>query len=159
MLKKNIFLLFTSLIVILTITGCGGSNIAIEPNVDDVMIEISNQITLPEMADITKDRVDDYYEVDVSTIEDVQLIIAGSGFTPEEILVVKFNDVESAIAFESKMNNRLNQIKTLFENYGSPESADYINDCKIVVKNQYCLFVICEESDTVLKIFNDAFKA
>lgn len=157
MFKKNIFIICTSLLILLSFTSCGSE--VVEPNVSEVITQISNELSLPEMVDISIDRVDDYYEVDISTIADVQLIMAGSGYTPEEILVVKFQDSKSATEFESKMDNRLKQINSLFANYGSPESADYINDCKILVKNQYAFLAICEDSDTALKIFNDSFNA
>lgn len=158
MFKRNIFLICTSLIMLLIFTGCGASDV-IEPNVVEVMTEISNSLTFPEMVDINIDRIDDYYEVDVTKIKNSQLIMAGSGFTPEEILVVEFIDKETADDFKSKMDNRLKQINSLFENYGSPESGDYIANCKMVVKNQYAFFAICEDSDTALKIFNDSFNA
>lgn len=158
MLKKNIILLCTMFIVLLSFTGCGASaSEQIEPDVTAIITTINSQITFPEMVDISFDRVDDYYEIDVDAIEEVELIIAGSGASPEEILVVKFKESSDAQSFKSKMDNRLTQISTLFANYGSPESADHIQNCKIEVKNQYAFFAICENSDVALQIFNDAF--
>lgn len=159
MLKKNIILICTLFLVVLSFTSCGNENTVqqVEPDIATVMATINSQITFPEMVDISFDRVDDYYEIDVDSIEAVELIIAGSGASPEEILVVKFKESSDAQSFKSKMDNRLTQITTLFTNYGSPENADHIQNCKIEVKNQYAFFAICENSDVALQIFNDSF--
>lgn len=158
MFRKYIFVC-TLCLVLLCFTSCGSDEQVVEPDINAVMTSISSQISFPEMVDIGLDRVDDFYEVDVDAIEDVQLIIAGSGATPEEILVIKFKEADQAKSFEANMGNRLDQITTLFTNYGSPESADHIKNCKIQVKNQYAFFAICENSEVALQIFNDAFKA
>lgn len=157
MFKKNICIIVTSFLILFSFTGCSKGE-QVEPDITAVMSTINSQIAFPDMVDIALDRVDDYYEVDTTTVEEAQLIVAGSGYSPEEVLVIKFLDESDAKTFQSKMDNRLKQVTILFENYGNDASADQIKNCKIEVKNQYAFFAICEDSDTALQIFNDAFE-
>lgn len=159
MFNKNILVVCFTMLILFSFTGCGADEVQVEPDVSAIISSINSSISFPEMVDVNIDRIDDYYEVDVSTIDDVHLIFAGSGASPEEILVIKFFEEEQAKNFEDKMNNRLKQISTLFNNYGSAQSAEDIQNCKMQVKNQYAFLAICEDSNQALQIFNDAFNS
>lgn len=154
-MKKTISLLILSIILALTFSAC--STGTKEPAVTDIMKEIRSNIDLPDMAEIAKDRISGYYEIDASLIEEVEYIIAGSGVTADEIMVIKMQNTESVEAVLDEMEARKMQIADLFSTY-NPDEMTKVNDCVIESKDKYVFFAICNDNAMAKSIFENAFK-
>lgn len=153
MKKVLTFLLCT--LLFLGAAGCAKSEKT--PAVADIMKEIrAGDIDLPDMAEIPIERISGYYDISSDDIIELEYIIAGSGATPDEIMIVKAADDSVAKEIGDKMEDRKTQISDLFSTY-NPDEMSKVNSCVIEVKNEYAFFAICNDNDKAKKIFDSAF--
>lgn len=152
---KKVIASFFCILTLFAFAAC--SSTAKSPDVEAIMKEIrSGEIDLPDMAEIPLERISGYYDVNSDDIEQLSYIIAGSGATPDEIMIVKFTSADKAESMRSKMEERKAQISDLFTDY-NPDEMPKVNSCVIETKNEYAFFAICNDNQKAKDIFSGSF--
>lgn len=153
---KKVLTVVLSIIMLCSFAAC--SSPSKEPDVAAVMKSIREEtaIDLPEMAEMTVDRLDGFYDISADDVEAWSHVMAGSGATADEIIVGKFKTNEAATAFKPQMEARKAMLADLSEQY-TPEEMTKINSCIIEVKGKYVFFAVCNDNEKAKKIFTDSF--
>lgn len=151
---KRALVALMALIMVGAFTGCSSEQKQID--IQATMKSIRSEIDLPDMTDITKDSISGYYEVNPDDIVDMAYIIAGSGATPDEILIIQMSEADKVSEIKTMMEDRKKQITDLFENY-TPAEMPKVESCVIETKGTYAFFAICNDNAKAKKIFTDSF--
>ncbi len=151
---KKALIALMALIMTFTFAGCASENKTVD--ISTIMKTIRSEIDLPDMADITKDRISGYYEINPDDIVDMSYIIAGSGATTDEIFIVEMTDESKVAEVKTMMEDRKKQISELFETY-APNEMPKVKDSVIETKGKYAFFAICNDNAKAKKIFTDSF--
>lgn len=153
---KKVMTVVISLVMLCCLAAC--SSPAKEPDVANVMkaIRENSSIELPDMAEMTPDRLDGYYDISSDKVESWAHVMAGSGATADEIIVGKFKTTDDATAFKSQMESRKAMLADLSAQY-TPEEMTKINSCIMEVKDKYVFFAVCNDNEAAKKIFTDSF--
>ncbi|MFZ2538114.1 MAG: DUF4358 domain-containing protein [Oscillospiraceae bacterium] len=143
-----------ALIMTFTFAGCSTEKKTVD--IPTIMKTIRSEIDLPDMADITKDRISGYYEINPDDIANIAYIIAGSGATADEILIIEMIDDSKVAEVKTMMEDRKKQISDLFETY-APNEMPKVESCIIETKGNFAFFAICNDNAKAKKIFTDSF--
>ena len=154
-MKKLVSLISLATALLMIFTACAASQK--EPVSADIMKSIRGSVDLPDMAEIAKDKINGYYDIDQDKIAEIEYIIAGSGVTADEIMVIKMNDAKDVESVVSEMKARKEQIADLFSTY-NPDEVTKINTCVIESKGKYAFFAICNDNQKAKDIFDASFK-
>ncbi len=155
---KKFITLALSVAMIFSITACGKQ--AKNPNVSNIMSTIRSDIEFPDMGEIKKEALNQNYDFKPEQIEQIEqsaCIIAGSGITTEEVLILKMKDKTDMDAIRKVMETRLKNQTELFKSY-APDEVLKLNSAVIEVKGNYAFFAITNTKDSskAKKIFTDA---
>ncbi|MEG0692153.1 MAG: DUF4358 domain-containing protein [Oscillospiraceae bacterium] len=151
---KRALVALMALVMVVAFAGCSAQKK--EVDIQAIMKTIRSEIDLPDMADIPKDRLSGYYEINTDDIANMAYIIAGSGATTDEIFIVEMVDEAKVADVKTMMEDRKKQISDLFEAY-NPDEMPKVESCVIETKGKYAFFAICNDNAKAKKIFTDSF--
>lgn len=157
---KRFIALCLAFVMLLGLAGCAGTDgeEAKNPDVADVMAKLTSELTFPEMSEKTVDDLPyfGYDTLDVSKVEDMAFIIASSGLTAEEVLIVKMTEEAAAKELKALMEEHRDQVAATAEGY-TPEEMGKINSAVIEAKGQYAYFAITTDNEKAKTIFDESF--
>lgn len=151
---KRVFTAILVVAMLFAFAGCSGKEETAD--IQTIMKTIRSDIDLPDMADITKERVTAFYEVNTEDIKDMVCIMAGSGATADEIFIAEMTDKDKTADMKTALEDRKAQQIDLFKTY-NPSENDKLENCVIEVKGAYVFMAICNDNTKAKKIFTDAF--
>ena len=155
---KKMITLVLAVTLIFSMTACGKE--IKNPNVSDIMSTIRKDVEFPDMGEIKKETLNlnyDFSTEQVEQIDQVACIIAGSGITTDEVLILKMKDKTDMSAIRKIMETRLSTQTALFESY-APDEILKLKSAVIEVKGNYAFLAITNTKDSskAKKIFNEA---
>ena len=153
-MKKVGIAVATMMLIMITFVGCSAEKITMD--ITTTMQTIRSEIDLPDMAEIPLDRLSGYYEINTEDVVNISYVIAGSGATPDEIMIIELVDESNVAEVITMMEDRKTQISDLFETYAVDEMSK-VESCVIESKGNYVFFAICNDNDKAKKIFTDSF--
>ena len=151
-MKKIIYLLIMVL-SILTFSACGKATA--NPVAKDVAASIVSDFSSDSMTELSADRVNSYYDIDLKKLEDFSIYIEGSGGYADEVAIFKVKDNKDIEDIKASINDRIKNRLKDFDGYNSEELVK-IKDNLVLVKGKYILFVISENNDKAKSTFNAA---
>lgn len=151
-MKKIIYLLIM-ILSILTFSACGKATA--NPVAKDVTASIISDFSSDSMTELSADRVNSYYDIDLKKLEDFSIYIEGSGGYADEVAIFKVKDNKDIEDIKASINDRIKNRLKDFDGYNSEELVK-IKDNLVLVKGKYILFVISENNDKAKSTFNAA---
>ena len=151
-MKKIIYLLIMVL-SILTFSACGKATA--NPVAKDVTASIISDFSSDSMTELSADRVNSYYDIDLKKLEDFSIYIEGSGGYADEVAIFKVKDNKDIEDIKASIDDRIKNRLKDFDGYNSEELVK-IKDNLVLVKGKYILFVISENNDKAKSTFNAA---
>lgn len=151
---KRFIAVLLVVMMIFSFTACQGEEK--NPDVNEIMKSIRQEIEFPEMAEIDLVSLNGYYELDTNQIEQVAFIIAGGGATADEVLIIKMKDGFDMGELQTKMETRKNMQTDLFSTY-NPDENNKLSTAVIEIKGNYGFMAITNDNTKAKKAFNDAF--
>lgn len=164
-MKRYAKLLAVSAAILTLLTGCSnGSTSSAEssavevksPKAADITAKITEAIEFPGMAEVTADRLSNYYDIAAEDIEEFSLYICGSGAYPDEVAVFKMNSDDKANDVKALMDTRKEKLTATFTDY-TPEEMYKLEDAIIEVKGSYAIFVACKDNSTASSLIDECF--
>ena len=153
-MKKIIYLLIM-ILSILTFSACGKATA--NPVAKDVTASIISDFSSDSMTELSADRVNSYYDIDLKKLEDFSIYIEGSGGYADEVAIFKVKDNKDIEDIKASINDRIKNRLKDFDGYNSEELVKIKNNL-VLVKGKYILFVISENNDKAKSTFNAALK-
>ena len=151
-MKKIIYLLIM-ILSILTFSACGKATA--NPVAKDVTASIISDFSSDSMTELSADRVNSYYDIDLKKLDDFSIYIEGSGGYADEVAIFKVKDNKDIEDIKASINDRIKNRLKDFDGYNSEELVK-IKDNLVLVKGKYILFVISENNDKAKSTFNAA---
>lgn len=135
-------------------TSCG--SVAKEPAVSEVMAKITSSVEFPEMAEIPKEDLGVYYEIDTTVIDEMAYVIAGSGVDADEVLILKLKTEQDVNKVFKIVDEKRQSQTELFESY-APAEATKIENAFVLKKGNYYIYAVTSDTkkveDAVLPLF------
>ncbi len=156
MIKKNILYFLIVVFSLILLVGCSSNSGKKNLDITNTVNKIKTEINFPEMVEISKNDVSNYYDFNISDVEDIYLSINASGGFPDEIAIVKVYSSNSIKYIKESLEKRKQQLIKTFENY-QPNEMYKLNQSVIVSKDNYIAFIVSSNSNQAKNIFLNSF--
>lgn len=153
-LKISILIIFSTIILL---SGCNNRNSDYkEIDIGNTISKIMSEINFPEMVEINKDEYKDYYSFNDNFIDGKLLVNASGGF-PDEIIILKSKSNKDSKEIKKSLEKRKEDLIKTFVNY-QPKEMYKLEDSVILDKQDYIMFIVCDNSEKAKQIFMEQFK-
>lgn len=115
------------------------------------------KIEQPSLVDMTEDMVKDMYHLDPALLEQFTVKMPMMNIKTNEIAILKVKDAKDIAAVEEGIKQRAADVQKQFETY-LQDQYENAKNYKLVVKDNYVLFVISEAADSIVNEFNALFE-
>lgn len=147
-----------SLVLLLSLAGCGGSatakNVPVKEIVSDIVKNAEFEDQLMEM---DASVVGNFYKLDESKISEYQIYTSATMSTPEEIAVFKVSDSKYLSELKKEAENRIATKSEEYEDY-RPEQMPKLKNASVTTVGDYLLLAISVDSSKPVEIFNKHLK-
>ena len=86
------------------------------------------------------------------------VLYTSSGYTPEEIALVKLNSTADAVTVQSDFERRIAELKETFSDYET-QHLPMLDNPYLATHGPYVIFVVSGDSQTVSTVIDEAFSA
>lgn len=152
--KILITLIFAVNVSAFTACGSAADTTASVKEIADKIVEIYEPDTMSELTD---ERFSNYYDLDLSYVDSYSVYIEGSGGFADETAVFKAKDENGVEAVQKSISSRIEQRKKDFDGY-NPDELQKIENCLLLKKGNYILFVVSDNNTEAETIFSSFFK-
>lgn len=118
----------------------------------DITAAVTAEIEIPSAVEKTAENIGAFYDIDTSTVEEMSVLICGSGAYPDELAVFKFNEVGAAAGKEAVQKRLDSQIK-LYTDY-TPDEVYKLDGANLIEKDNWVILTICADNDRAKEIIN-----
>ncbi len=154
---------FAALAACLLLTGCGnnGGESASTGNTSNVApaaktpaektAELMEAVELPEMAEVTSDKLLAYYGIEEADVTEFSAYVAGAGVYPDEFGVFVAADDEAAQKIFENLEKRIEKQKSTYADY-SPDEMYKFDGAYLAVNGVNVSFAVCSDNDAAEEI-------
>lgn len=135
-----------------SLAGCGKAK---NPNTADILASLKSAVEFPEMSEVAQADVGFHIPLNADDMDQMSFIIAGSGITADEVIIVKMKEGVDMNTVKSQFESRKENQATLFEPY-APDEMPKINEAVIEVIGQYAIFAVTNDNAETRRIFKEA---
>lgn len=120
----------------------------------DITAAVTAEIEIPSAVEKTADNIGAFYDVDVSAVEDMSVLICGSGAYPDELAVFKFTDAEAAKAGAEAVQKRLDSQTETYADY-TPDEMYKLEDAFVIIKDNWVAMAACSDNSRAKEIIEN----
>lgn len=120
----------------------------------DSMLE---EVEQPELIELEPEQVKNLYNLDSEMLEDYSIRIPMMNVKTNEMAILKVKDEKDIPKAESAVKQRAENVKKQFETY-LPDQYENAKNYKLMTKGKYVLFVISEDADKLVNVYNSFFE-
>ena len=157
---KKLQMLFLAIIIgALLLAGCsGGKSDQAEPGVtaNEMVDEMLTQVEQPAMMELTTDQVKEIYNIDPEMLEEYAIRIPMMNVKTNEIAILKVKNEADVPKVEEALKQRAENVQKQFETY-LPDQYENAKNYQLVTKGNYVLFVISEQADELISVYDTFF--
>lgn len=118
----------------------------------DITAAITAEIEIPSAVEKTAENIGAFYDIDTSTVEEMSVMICGSGAYPDELAVFRFKDGGAAAGKEA-VQKRLDSQIALYTDY-TPDEVYKLEGANLIEKDNWVILTICADNDRAKEIIN-----
>jgi len=161
MKKLKIFLML-SIIGALLLAACSKDSSEApevgEPTLtpNEMVDEMLAKVEQPMLMEVTGEQLQDIYNIDPEKLEAYAIRIPMMNVKTNEIAILKVKDAADVSAVEEALKQRAETVQQQFETY-LPDQYDNAKNYKLVTKGNYVLFVISDQADELVKVYDSFF--
>ncbi|MBM6920965.1 DUF4358 domain-containing protein [Phocea massiliensis] len=145
------------LVLLLASAACSSNTEVKNPNLSDVIGEIRAAVEFPEMAEIKVADLPMYgYDLAPEDVAEMQFITAGSGFTADEVVLIKLTDESKAEEVKKMAQTRRDGIAETAQNY-TPDEMEKLTTAVVGVKGPYVYYAATNDNAKAKEILTNAF--
>lgn len=155
-MKKTITI-FLIAVLLFCAAGCGSAGGA-QPSsapadLEQVMQEILDSVTLPEMMTLTPDDLLDYYGLETQWCADTAACINANGYEKDEIILIRAADADSVPMIRDCLQTALENAANEMRDY-MPEQYAMIRGCAVESEELYVWLFISDAADQMRSILD-----
>ncbi len=120
----------------------------------DITAAVTAEIEIPSAVEKTADNIGAFYDVDVSAVTDMSVLVCGSGAYPDELAVFKFTDGEAAKAGMEAVQKRLDSQTELYADY-TPDEMYKLEDAFIFTRDNWVAMAVCSDNARAKEIIEN----
>lgn len=117
----------------------------------DITAAVTAEIEIPSAVEKNADNIGAFYDVDVSAVTDMSVLICGSGAYPDELAVFKFTDAEAAKTGAEAVQKRLDSQIELYSDY-TPDEMYKLDDAFVITKDNWVAMAACSDNSRAKEI-------
>jgi hypothetical protein len=126
-------------------------------DLENLMTDISKQITFEDMMDLDINSLEDICYVDKSDVKQFAAKISNTGVKADEIIFVEAVDASAAKRISDSLNKRRDEKYNQAASY-TPQEAVIIEKSKVEVNNgTFVSFVVSKDEEKIYKIYKGYF--
>lgn len=118
----------------------------------EIAAAVTAEIEIPSAVEKNVDNIGAFYDIDTSTVEEMSVLICGSGAYPDELAVFKFKDGGAAAGKEA-VQKRLDSQISLYTDY-TPDEVYKLEGANLIEKDNWVILTICADNDRAKEIIN-----
>lgn len=119
--------------------------------VHEIYDQIQAGVELVSPMEMEEEYITNYYDFDMSAMEDYVFSISEAAISAETVIIVKLADASKADEITSKINYVVEEKKSEMENY-LPDQYDIVCKSKVQQKGNFVWLVISEKDEEINKI-------
>ena len=149
-MKKLQMFLMLAIIGGLLLAACSNDEPKlVEPTLtaNEMIDEMLTKVEQPMFMEVTADQVKEIYNIDPEKLEDYAIRIP--------MMNVKANEIAISVV-EEAVKQRAENVQKQFETY-LPDQFENAKNYKLVTKGNYVLFVISDQADELVKVYDSFF--
>ena len=147
--------LLCAVFVVLTLLSACGSQKSEPINMQAVYEQISAQVQLPDMMELSAKRMDKYYGIDTTACPQAVTMVNEAGMSVDEIWLIQAADEAEAQRIETVAQSRIQQLCAETEKY-SAELYDVAKNGQVVRDGVNVALFISPDAETMASIFRAA---
>ncbi|MBD5139034.1 MAG: DUF4358 domain-containing protein [Ruminococcus sp.] len=124
---------------------------AADASAADITAAVTAEIEIPSAVEKNADNIGAFYDVDVSAVTDMSVLICGSGAYPDELAVFKFTDAEAAKTGAEAVQKRLDSQIELYSDY-TPDEMYKLEDAFVITKDNWVAMAACSDNSRAKEI-------
>ena len=130
----------------------------VEPTLtaNEMIDEMLTKVEQPMFMEVTADQVKEIYNIDPEKLEDYAIRIPMMNVKANEIAILKVKDAADVSVVEEAVKQRAENVQKQFETY-LPDQFENAKNYKLVTKGNYVLFVISDQADELIKVYDGFF--
>ena len=178
-MKKSISVILSAILAVSLFTACNGNDASVQvdatiptdgtvdtvenvpasaeaqQNVSaaDITAAVTAEIEIPSAVEKTVENIGAFYDIDTSTVEEMSVLICGSGAYPDELAVFKFKEAGAAAAGKEAVQKRLDSQIALYTDY-TPDEVYKLDGANLIEKDNWVILTICADNDRAKEIIN-----
>lgn len=146
----------------MVMSACGQSeeNTAnTEPDLSttEMIDKMLTMVEQPALMELQAEQVKDLYTLNTDKLEEFSIRIPMMNIKTNEIAVFKVKDEKDVAEVEEAVKARAEAVQKQFETY-LPDQYENAKNYKVVANGKYVLFVISDQADELVKIYNSFFE-
>lgn len=157
---KKLQIFFMAIIVGgLLLTGCSkDSSNQVEPELstNEMMDKMLEKVEQPMLMELPQNQVKALYHLDPEKLEEYSIRIPMMNVKTNEVAILKVKNADDVPEVEEAVKQRAEDVKKQFETY-LPDQYENAKNYQLVTKGNYVLFVISEEADELVKVYDSFF--
>lgn len=164
-MKKMIVIMLT-MVLVLVVSACSGNKTAttdekteaIEASASakEMTDKMLAEVEQPNLMELTAEDLKNIYDLDAAILEDFSVRIPLTIVHSNEIAIFKVKDVNDIAEVLAKVKGRAENAMKSFEQY-LPDQYENAKNHKIVTKGNYVLFVISDQADKLITVYDRFF--
>ena len=164
-MKKMIVILLT-VVLAMVVSACSGgktptddrtTNIEPSKSAKEMTEQMVTEVEQPALIELSAEELKNLYNLDAAKLEDFSVRVPMMGVKTNEIAIFKVKDAKDVAEVEAAIKTRAESIMKTFEQYLQDQYENAKNH-KIVVKGNYVLFVISDQADELIKVYDSFFE-
>lgn len=160
MVMKKLQIFFMAIIVGgLLLTGCSkDSSNLVEPELstNEMVDKMLEKVEQPMLMELPADQVKALYHLDPEKLEEYSIRIPMMNVKTNEVAILKVKNADDVPEVEEAVKQRAEDVKKQFETY-LPDQYENAKNYQLVTKGNYVLFVISEDADELVKVYDSFF--
>ncbi len=153
---KKILILIASLILIMSLTACGGDETPEDKGFDPVSVAdsiVAGEYFIDDLQPIEDSVVSDIYGIDFEMVESSKVYF-GTNATPEEVAVFTAADEASATTIKEALLKRVSDQITAFRDY-MPDQVIKLENAIILTSENNVILCVADDSEAALTAINN----
>ncbi|WP_253896136.1 DUF4358 domain-containing protein [Solibacillus sp. R5-41] len=165
-MKKMIVIMLT-MVIALVISACSGdkssttedktTTIETSHSAKEMTEQMVTEVEQPALMELTAEELTNLYNLDATKLEDFSVRVPMMSVKTNEIAIFKVKDVNDVAEVLAAVKQRAENVMKQFEQY-LPDQYENAKNHKIVTKGNYVLFVISEQADKLITVYDRFFE-
>ena len=153
-MMKKFILVAVALLLVCTLAAC--TETFKEADLNKVMADIEENVTMPEMMSLTADSLTDY-GIDAADVQQFAFRINSSGIKADEVALFEAKNADAAARIKEKLEAHMTQKANEFNNY-LPEEYAVVTQSSVETYGNYVTMFVSSEASQMTEIFESYVK-